>query len=54
MQNMKNRTENTVGNITNKEQAEKKAQRWHNPEMGYHAKAVRKGSGYIVRLVINN
>lgn len=50
---MKNRTETTVGSVTTKENAQYVAERWNNPEAGFHAQAVKKDSGYIVRLVIN-
>lgn len=46
-------TETTVGYITTKENAAKTASNWNNPAMGYHAQAVKKGHGYICRVVIN-
>jgi hypothetical protein len=47
------RIETTVGKITTKEKAQAKAESWRNPRMGYHAEAIKKGKGYICRLVIN-
>jgi len=44
----------TVGGITTKENAQRTAANWHNPKIGYHAQAVKKGKGYICRLVIND
>jgi len=44
----------TVGSITSKENAERTAVNWHRPKDGYHAQAVKKGEGYICRLVIND
>ena len=44
----------TVGSITSKENAERTAAYWHSPKHGFHAEAVKKGEGYICRLVIND
>tara|TARA_R110002153_G_scaffold100777_2_gene236812 strand:+ start:610 stop:762 length:153 start_codon:yes stop_codon:yes gene_type:complete len=44
----------TVGSITSKENAERTAANWHSPKNGFHAQAVKKGEGYICRLVIND
>jgi len=44
----------TIGHITTKEKAVALANEWRNPSIGYHTQVIRKGSGYICRLVVNS
>jgi len=48
------RFDSTIGNVTTKEKAQKIADAWRNPEMGFHTQVVRKNFGYICRIVINS
>lgn len=47
------RFDSTVGNVTTKEKAQKIADSWRNPALGYHTQVIRKNFGYICRIVIN-
>ena len=44
----------TIGHVTTKEKAVALANKWRNPSIGYHTQVIRKGSGYICRLVVNS
>jgi len=47
----------TIGHATTKADAQRKADLWHNPSLGYHAQVVphKELEGlYICRLVIND
>ena len=48
------RHETTLTSITTKEKAQKLADLWRNPKLGYHTEVIRKKHGYIARLVIND
>jgi hypothetical protein len=43
----------TVGAVTTFEKATQTANKWHKPEIGYHAQVIAKDGGYICRIVIN-
>ena len=44
----------TIGSITTREEAQRTADQWRNPEMGFHTQVIEKDGGYICRLVVND